>query len=67
MKKTLAEILQTMKLRFTSGNSIAVERAHISAEEWAVVEDALFTQHAQIKALTEELESLDNCGMHPLC
>ena len=23
--------------------------------------------HAQIKALTEELESLDNCGMHPLC
>ena len=23
--------------------------------------------HAEIKALTEELESLDNCGMRPLC
>lgn len=23
--------------------------------------------HAQVKALTEELESLDNCEMHPLC
>ena len=35
--KTIQQIVADMKLRFTSGNEIPVERAHIRADEWHVV------------------------------
>lgn len=31
---TASEVIDTMCARFTSGNSIPVERAHIKREEW---------------------------------
>lgn len=36
-EKTIQQILEDMKLRFTSGNEIPVERAHIRADEWPIV------------------------------
>lgn len=34
---TLEQVLAEMQARFTSGNSIAVERAMIRREEWEVI------------------------------
>ena len=35
--KTIQQIVADMKMRFTSGNEIPVERAHIRADEWPIV------------------------------
>lgn len=35
--KTIQQIVADMKMRFTSGNKIPVERAHIRADEWSIV------------------------------
>lgn len=35
--KSIQQIVEDMKSRFTSGNDIPVERAHIRADEWPVV------------------------------
>lgn len=40
-ERTIQQIIETMKQRFTSGNSIPVERAAIKADEWKIVLQAL--------------------------
>jgi hypothetical protein len=35
---TAETVIATMRERFTSGNGIPVERAHIKADEWALIE-----------------------------
>ena len=36
-EQTLESVIQAVKLRFKSGNSIPVERAAIKASEWDVI------------------------------
>lgn len=37
----IEKVLELMKLKFTSGNSMPVERTTITLEEWRVVEQML--------------------------
>lgn len=44
---TTEEIIKAMELRFTSANSVPVERAHIRADEWKTLCD----EHQKFRGL----------------
>jgi hypothetical protein len=41
MDKNLTALLAEIDLRFKSGNSVAVERAYIKPQEWAIIRAAV--------------------------
>ena len=37
----MSDLIERIEARFVSGNSVPVERAHITASEWKIIRDAL--------------------------
>lgn len=42
-------LIEVIRQRFTSGNSVPIERAHITAKEWSVLEAALAAQQQEVQ------------------
>lgn len=53
----IQQILETMRLRFSSGNSIPVQRAHINADEWQVLNAAFVESQTALSQMRSLLEA----------
>lgn len=63
--KPVQEVIEEMRLRFTSGNSIPVHDARITAEEWQAVTAALSRVRELLEAKAKEWkakEGYDSIG-----
>lgn len=58
------ELANSVHLRFQSGNDVPIERAHITAAEWALIQPALFRE-----GVLAEIESgiFHTCGFSHEC
>lgn len=50
------QVIERMNNRFTSGNSIPVERAVITAKEWEILEITLRCSEALYKKINEHID-----------
>lgn len=63
MNKEISTIIEAMKLRFTSGNSVPVERTSIRKPEWDVImalilkSERCITAEDALQKLNKELEA----------
>jgi hypothetical protein len=57
-----AQTVEEVELRFTSGNSVPVERATVRDHEWQTIRQALRDHEAEIARLTYRLETADGYG-----
>ena len=65
---TVRALIEVIRQRFTSGNSVPIERAHITAKEWSVLEAALASAPtgatAGVDWIMELADEYDAKGQH---
>lgn len=66
---TYEDAMESIKLKFTSGNTILVTRTNILLEEWKAIEAKLTQSEKRIKEYENRLDWCCNYGMKltPIC